>query len=54
MGPTCTKKSPYDPADRAFPSVTCQGCYARVPGKDWDESRVSAITGWNRREGEPT
>src|SRR5690554_576026 len=47
--PTCTKDSKYNPADRAFPSVFCIGCFMSVPGRDWDHSGDSAIAAWNRR-----
>lgn len=47
--PTCTKDSKYNPANRAFPSVFCIGCFISVPGRDWDHSGDSAIAAWNRR-----
>jgi Lar family restriction alleviation protein len=46
--PTCTKLTPYNPADRAFPTVRC-GCGANVWGDDWDQSAKTAIAAWNRR-----
>ncbi|WP_431861477.1 Lar family restriction alleviation protein [Azospirillum sp.] len=49
LPPTCTKATPYDPAHRAFPVVRCGGCGCDVPGKDWDDTRHSAIAAWNRR-----
>lgn len=47
--PTCKKNDSYNPAERAFPVVRCVGCYAQVPGKDWDYSCKSAIAAWNTR-----
>jgi len=49
MGPTCTRTTPYSPADRAYPIVRCLSCYAEAAGKDWDETGRSAIAAWNRR-----
>lgn len=51
--PTCTEDSKYNPADRAFPSVFCPGCFVSVHGRDWDRSGESAIAAWNRRSGTP-
>jgi hypothetical protein len=49
LSPTCDRKTPYNPADRAFPVVRCASCDVEVPGKDWDQSCKSAIAAWNRR-----
>lgn len=49
LTPTCTKDSPYDPNDRAFPMIRCMGCYVDVPGKDWDHNGKTAREAWNRR-----
>lgn len=46
--PTCNKRTPYNPADRAFPVVRC-ACGAEVAGDDWDQSGRSAVAKWNRR-----
>lgn len=46
--PTCTKRTPYNPADRAFPKVRCP-CGAEKCGDDWDQSGKTAIAAWNRR-----
>ncbi len=48
LGPTCTKATPYNASDRAFPVVRCR-CGAEVPGDDWDKSGKTAIAAWNRR-----
>ena len=48
LGPTCTKATPYNASDRAFPVVRCR-CGAEVPGDDWDKSGQTAIAAWNRR-----
>jgi hypothetical protein len=47
--PTCRNGDPYDPLDRAFPSIRCMTCYIDVPGKDWDHSGKSAWEHWNHR-----
>lgn len=47
--PTCSKNSPYDPADRAFPVAICNGCTASIGGKNWDDSCESAVKVWNTR-----
>ena len=47
--PTCNRQTPYNPLDKAFPSVFCPGCFASIPGKDWDDRGGSAIDAWNRR-----
>jgi Lar family restriction alleviation protein len=47
--PTCTIDDPYDPADRAYPIVSCYGCFTDVPGKDWDRSQKTAVEKWNTR-----
>jgi hypothetical protein len=52
--PTCDRKTPYDPTDRAFPIVRCGECYTDVPGKDFDASGNSAIKAWNRRAPYPS
>jgi len=49
LGPTCTKTSPYNPADRAFPIARCHSCHVDVPGEDWDNLGMSAVNAWNRR-----
>lgn len=49
LPPTCTPKSPYNPADRAYPVLRCGGCGASVPGEDWDTLGASAVAAWNRR-----
>lgn len=46
--PTCDKRAPYNPADRAFPVVRCR-CGAEKCGTDWDQSGNSAIRAWNHR-----
>lgn len=43
---TCDKRTPYNPADRAFPQVRCR-CGISVDGTDWT-SVDSAIEKWNR------
>lgn len=45
---TCNRDTPYNAADRAFPSVRCQICYAETPGENWGE-KASAIKAWNQR-----
>jgi len=50
--PTCNKKTPYDPADRAFPIVRCRSCDASKDGENWDQSGRSAIESWNTRAAE--
>ena len=47
--PTCTRHTPYNPLDKAFPSALCPSCFASVPGTEWDHRGDSAITAWNRR-----
>lgn len=47
--PTCTERSPYNPADNAQPVVRCLTCYAEVMGKTWDHSKATAVTAWNTR-----
>lgn len=47
--PTCTRKSPYDAMDRAFPIARCSGCFATVQGSNWDSSGNSARAMWNQR-----
>lgn len=49
LGPNCTKVSPDNPGDRAFPIVRCMGCITDVSGKDWDNSGQTAVAAWNRR-----
>ena len=46
--PTCDKRTPYNPADRAFPLVRCP-CGAEKAGTDWDQTGRTAISAWNRR-----
>lgn len=53
FGPTCNKRSAYDPADRAFPTVRCRKCYAEAHGKDWDEACTTAVAAWNTRTPAP-
>lgn len=47
--PTCTQSAPYNPLDRAFPSVFCPGCFVSMPGENWNHSGDSAIAAWNNR-----
>lgn len=54
LPPTCTERSPYNPADRAFPVVRCAECLAEAPGEDWDHTKASAIAAWNRRAPDPS
>lgn len=49
LTPTCKETDAYDPRDLAAPIIRCFGCYADVPGKNWDHSGKSAIENWNRR-----
>lgn len=45
---TCNRDTPYNPNDRAAPTVRCGGCYASVFGQDWT-GPDTAITVWNTR-----
>ena len=47
--PTCDRKTPYNPADRAFPIVRCASCFAEAHGTDWDQRGKTAIAAWNTR-----
>jgi hypothetical protein len=49
--PTCTRESPYDPLDRAYPIVRCGKCYAEISGDDFDSSCRTAVHKWNLRNG---
>ena len=46
--PTCTRFTPYNPADRAFPIVRCYSCCAEAHGTNWGHVDT-AIAAWNRR-----
>lgn len=43
---TCDRRTPYNPADRAFPQVRCH-CGISVDGTDWTGIET-AIEKWNR------
>jgi hypothetical protein len=47
--PTCNQRTPYNPSDRAYPTVRCALCYAETCGNNWDESASSAVDKWNIR-----
>lgn len=47
--PNCTKDTPYDPRDRAYPLVRCAECHCEVTGDNWDKSGKTAIANWNNR-----
>lgn len=49
MPPTCTRETPYNPADRAYPIARCHGCNAETAGDNWDALGMSALLAWNRR-----
>lgn len=51
--PTCRPETPYNPADRLYPRVTCMHCHADVPGANEDYRGETAITAWNRRALQP-
>ena len=44
---TCDRRTPYNPADTAYPRVWCK-CGAEVAGANWGE-KPTAIAAWNRR-----
>lgn len=44
---TCDPKTPYNPADFAYPRVLC-ACGVEVAGTNWGEKRT-AVAAWNRR-----
>ena len=45
---TCDQDTPYNPNDRAAPTVRCGHCFASVFGQNWTGSDT-AITAWNTR-----
>ncbi len=48
LKPTCKLSTPYNPADRLYPIVSCD-CGAEVAGENEDQKGTSAIEAWNRR-----
>lgn len=48
---TCDRKTPYNPADYAYPRAICK-CGLEVPGENWGDKRT-AIAAWNRRTATP-
>lgn len=49
LPPTCLPETPYNPADRLYPIVSCFGCDADVAGKTEDYKGDTAVAAWNER-----
>ena len=53
--PTCTDKTPYNPADRFYPVIRCR-CGVEVSGKndDYSDDSITARQAWNTRALSPS
>lgn len=52
--PTCRPETPYNPADRLYPWVRCNTCYAEVVGESRDYAGDTAAAAWNTRDARAT